>query len=205
MKPWISYDPATGEILMGGDAPDVESLSEIPNVIFDSPIGYSQAHYIDTATRQPVEIPAQPTDKHVWDWATHSWVVDVAALATDLATQVYALRTSKTFAPVTYGGNPFDADPEAREAIYQTYASLARGEGLPAGWIGWRDANNTFHWEDDLAPAVQSHLQNIMKLVIDRHQALIKVNWTHADTIRQKAEANDVAGLMSYDITSGWP
>lgn len=205
MKPWIAIDPATGEILMGGDAPNVESLSHIPNVIFDAPVSYGQPYYIDTATHTAIDIPAQPTVYHVWDWSTHAWVLDVTALATDLAAQVYALRSTKTFAPITYAGDPFDADPEAREAISQTHASLARGEGLPEGWIGWRDANNAFHWTNSLALAVQGHLKDLMKLIIDRHQALIKVHWTHADTIRQKVEANDVDGLLSYDITTGWP
>ena len=205
MKPWISIDPATGKIFMGGDAPDVESLSHIPNVIFDSPVPYSTAHYIDVATGEPVDIPAQPTEYHEWDWATHAWVVNATGLATDLLTRVKAIRTERTFANITYGGDPFDADAEAREAISQTYASLARGEGLPDGWVGWRDANNDFHWANSLSLVVQGHLKNMMKLIIDRHQAILKAAWIHTDTIGAKLDAGDVDGLLAYDVTTGWP
>ena len=77
-----------------------------------------------------------------------------------------------------------------------------RGDGLPAGWVGWRDAANEMRWADDDAPTVLTNLTVLARAIEDREQALLVASWAHKDNI---AELEDIDAIAAYDVTAGWP
>lgn len=102
--------------------------------------------------------------------------------------------------PVAYSGAVFDADSEARENITGTIARLVRGDGLPAGWIGWRDYGNAMHWATSTAADVLSALRGLSSAIEDRKQSLLIAAWIKKEEIA----ALDRAALEAYDATTGW-
>ena len=98
--------------------------------------------------------------------------------------------------------NGFDADRVSRERISGMIARLQRGDGLPAGWVGWRDAANEMHWATDDPATVLANLTALSRAVEDREQALLVASWTHKDAI---AALEDIDAILGYDVTAGWP
>ena len=146
----------------------------------------------------PKTLPERPSPHHEWDWTTKSWLPNLAAaresklqqVATELNTRLYLCC------------NGFDADSVSRGRISGTIARLQRGDGLPAGWIGWRDASNQQQWAEDDAATVLASLVALSRAIEDREQALLIASWQH------KANLNaleDFATILSYDTTAGWP
>jgi hypothetical protein len=104
--------------------------------------------------------------------------------------------------PILFSGALFDADAVARERISGTLARLTRGDGLPIGWVGWRDAGNTLHWSDLDAEHVAQLLSALSASIEDRVQSSLLCAWQHkanVDTLE------DVATVERYDATVGWP
>ena len=98
--------------------------------------------------------------------------------------------------------NYFDADKVSRERISGMIARLQRGDGLPAGWMGWRDANNDMHWAADDAATVLTNLTALSRAIEDREQALLVASWTHKANI---AALTDIDAIIGYDVTANWP
>ena len=98
--------------------------------------------------------------------------------------------------------NGFDADKVSRERISGMIARLQRGDGLPAGWVGWRDAANEMHWAEDGAATVLASLTELSRAIEDREQALLVASWAHKAAI---AALEDIDVILSYDVTAGWP
>ena len=98
--------------------------------------------------------------------------------------------------------NGFDADKTSRERISGMIARLQRGDGLPAGWLGWRDASNDMHWAADDAATVLANLTALSRAIEDREQALLVASWTHKANI---AALTDIDAIIGYDVTVGWP
>lgn len=119
------------------------------------------------------------------------------ALADRVPTELARRITS----PVTVLGARFDADATARERISGMIARLQRGDGLPAGWLGWRDAENVMHWADDNAETVLAHLTALARAIEDREQALLVTSWQHKAAI---AALPDVDAILAYDVAAGW-
>ena len=81
-------------------------------------------------------------------------------------------------------------------------ARLQRGDGLPAGWMGWRDASNQQHWSQDDAATVLANLTALSRAIEDREQALLVASWTHKANI---AALDDIDAILAYDVTANWP
>lgn len=142
--------------------------------------------------------PLQPTPFHRWDWATKTFIPDTeSARAARLANAGGELN-ARLYLPC----NGFDADRLSRERISGMIARLQRGDGLPAGWLGWRDAENVMHWADDSAEAVLAHLTALARAIEDREQALLVASWQHKAAI---AALPDVDAILAYDVAAGWP
>ena len=90
--------------------------------------------YLEAGT--PKAIPTPPSPHYEWDWPTKSWLPNLDAARASKLQQVAAELDSRLHLPC----NGFDADPVSRERISGTIALLQRGDGLPAGRLGWRDA-----------------------------------------------------------------
>lgn len=96
----------------------------------------------------------------------------------------------------------FDADKVSRDRISGMIARLQRGDGLPAGWMGWRDAENAYRWADDDAETVLANLTALSCAIEDREQALLVAGWTHKANI---AALEDIDAILGYDVTANWP
>ena len=147
---------------------------------------------------EPTHFPEKPSPHHEWDWSTKSWLPNLDAARESKLQQVAVELNARLYLPC----NGFDADHVSRGRISGTLARLQRGDGLPAGWIGWRDASNQQHWAEDDAATVLASLAALSCAIEDREQALLAASWQH------KANLNaleDFAAILSYDTTTGWP
>jgi hypothetical protein len=142
--------------------------------------------------------PANPSPHHEWDWPTKSWLPNLDAARSSKLQQVAAELSTRLYLPC----NGFDADPVSRERISGTIARLQRGDGLPAGWLGWRDASNQQWWAEDDAATVLANLTALSCAIEDREQALLITSWQHKANLNALEDFN---AILSYDTTAGWP
>lgn len=131
------------------------------------------------------------------DESTRQWLPDLPAAAAARKSEVTAELARRLYLPC----NGFDADKLARERISGMIARLQRGDGLPAGWMGWRDANNDMHWAADDAATVLANLTALSRSIEDREQALLVASWTHKANI---AALTDIHAILAYDVTAAW-
>ena len=142
--------------------------------------------------------PDKPSPHHEWDWTTKSWLPNL-----DSAREAKKQDTATELARRLYlPCNGFDADKTARERISGMIARLQRGDGLPNGWVGWRDASNQQQWATDDAATVLSNLAALSRAIEDREQALLVASWTHKANI---AALTDIDAIIGYDVTANWP
>ena len=146
----------------------------------------------------PKTLPERPSPHHEWDWTTKSWLPNLAAARESKLRQVAAELNARLYLSC----NGFDADAVSRERISGTIARLQRGGGLPAGWIGWRDASNQQRWAEDDAATVLASLVALSCAIEDREQALLIVSWQHKANI---AALTDIDAIIGYETTQGWP
>jgi hypothetical protein len=135
---------------------------------------------------------------HEWDWPTRRWLPNLDAARGARLQEVAAELGGRLYLPC----NGFDADKTARERINGMIARLQRGDGLPAGWVGWRDAANEMRWVDDDPATVLANLTALSRAIEDREQALLVASWTHKANI---AALTDIDTILSYDVTANWP
>lgn len=141
--------------------------------------------------------PPKP-EHHEWDWATKSWLPNLDAAKAAKKNEVEAELARRLYLPC----NDFDADKVSRERISGMIARLQRGDGLPAGWMGWRDASNQQQWATDDAATVLANLASLSRAIEDREQALLIAAWQHKAAI---AALSDIDAITGYDVTAGWP
>ncbi|AVR89004.1 hypothetical protein [Thauera aromatica] len=161
-----------------------------------------ELHYYDQGRGLIVEKPPRPSQFHIWDWPTKSWLPDLDRARTSRQAEVGAELARRDLAPIAYAGAAFDADTQARENISGTLGRLLRGDGLPGGWIGWRDRANAMHWATDDAATVQAHLAALSRAIEDRKQALLVAAWQHKAAI---AALTDISAVLAHDLAAGWP
>ena len=142
--------------------------------------------------------PLQPTPFHRWDWATKTFIPDTEGARAARLTNAGGELNARLYLPC----NGFDADRLSRERISGMIARLQRGDGLPAGWVGWRDASNQQQWAEDDAMTVLANLTALSRAIEDREQALLVASWTHKANI---AALTDIDAIIAYDVTASWP
>ena len=104
--------------------------------------------------------------------------------------------------PIAYGGSLFDADTQSIDNMRGVVARIERGDGLTAGWIGWRTFDNAIVWADATAAEVLAHLNAIARALEDRRQAVLAASWVHKAAIQA---LGTVEAVQAYAIESGWP
>ena len=192
------YSLETGQVLACIHAPlsDIEHYPAGENeAIFISDV-YCPDGYVENGSLLP--LPESPSPHHEWDWATKSWLPNLDAARESKLQQVAVELNTRLYLPC----NGFDADKVSRDRISGTIARLQRGGGLPAGWMGWRDAANEMRWETDDAATVLANLTALSRAIEDREQALLVASWTHKANI---AALTDIDAILAYDVTAGWP
>ena len=199
-RKYVSLDP-TG-VVIGLSISSVEmsgaGLVEVTNEqLSDACVGKC---YVKNGTLLP--LPEKPSEFCVWDLVSETWLFDwVSARASyKKAVNTELVRRSKL--PVQYAAAPFDADATARERITGTINRIARGDGLPANWMGWRDANNDMHWAQSDASTVLLELCALATVIEDREQALLIAAWTHKAVLDSLTVVEDI---LNYDTSTGWP
>ena len=147
---------------------------------------------------QFIALPARPSKYYDWDWTTKSWLPNLDAAREAKLQSVATELNARLYLPC----NGFDADKVSRDRISGTIARLQRGDGLPIGWMGWRDANNDMHWADDDPATVLANLTALSRAIEDREQVLLIAGWTHKANI---AALEDIDAILAYDVTANWP
>ena len=140
----------------------------------------------------------RPSVYHEWDLSSESWLPNLDAAREAKLQQVSAELNTRLYLPC----NGCDADRVSRERISGTIARLQRGDGLPCGWMGWRDAANEMHWADDDPATVLANLAALSRAIEDREQVLLIAGWTHKANI---AALEGIDAILAYDVTANWP
>jgi len=167
---------------------------ELANEITQNPASW---HY-STHNRRFKELPPCPYGIYsVWG-ADESWLPDLDSARNAKLEHVSVELNQRLYLPC----NGFDADKMSRDRISGMIARLQRGDGLPAGWMGWRDADNQQHWAKDDAATVLANLYTLSRAIEDREQALLVASWTHKANI---AALEDIDAILAYDVTKNWP
>ena len=193
---FTAWDKTTSEVLYSGEASDPLSL-ESDKVGIDVGIR-ADSNTFRIENGEYSQIPTQPSPHHEWDWPTKSWIPNLNLAREAKLQQVAAELNTRLYLPC----NGFDADKVSRERISGMIARLQRGDGLPAGWVGWRDAANEMHWAEDGAATVLASLTELSRAIEDREQALLVASWAHKANI---AALEDIDAIIGYDLTANWP
>jgi hypothetical protein len=194
---YLQYDTTSGQIICRGSAPDSADLTPLGYTLAGgdySSVDFSE-DYIENGAI--VRRPAKPAPHHDWDWTSKSWLPNLDAAKAAKKTEIETELSRRLYLPC----NGFDADNVSRERISGTIARLQRGDGLPAGWLGWRDASNDMHWAADDAATVLANLTALSRAIENREQALLIAAWQHKAAI---AALTSVEALLAYDVTAGW-
>ena len=203
-KLYLIYDRATG--IVDKAAPNVEgslalNVAEGQDFIaWDHGVVATLPDYSWVEVADGVKTlhtaPARPPH-HDWDWTTKSWLPNLDAAREAKLQQVAAELNARLYLPY----NGFDADRVSRERISGTIARLQRGDGLPAGWIGWCDFSNQQQWATDDAATVLVNLTALSRAIEDREQTLLIRSWQHKAAI---TALEDITSILNYDTSLGW-
>lgn len=194
------YDEVSGQILRYGSCPQDQVDSQVSAGEGLLLAVGSFGKYVENEFL--TDIPARPSDSHDWDWPTKTWQPNLSDAIVKKKAAVESERSRRSVAPITFSGSQFDADATARERITGTLARLLRGDGLPVGWVGWRDYDNAMHWGSDAPAQVQTQLAGLSAEIEDREQAMLIAAWTHKATLDA---IDDIDDALAYDVTAGWP
>ena len=168
--------------------------------VFEVPFGEDESYIYERTfykNGQRFEREPRPTGWHEWEATSESWLPNLDAARASKLQQVAAELNARLYLPC----NGFDADKVSRERISGMIARLQRGDGLPAGWLGWRDAANEMRWADDDPATVLANLTALARAIEEREQALLVASWAHKANI---AALEDIDAILSYDVTTSW-
>ena len=186
---WRDYD--------SGDLYPVSS--ELGREMMISPDDWHLSTLSNTFKRLPECTWRQYAD---WNPVSEKWSPRLSDAITDRSRLVSQRLSELSQEPVESHAGKFDADKVSRERISGMIARLQRGDGLPNGWIGWRDANNQQQWAEESAATVLANLVALSRAIEDREQALLVASWAHKAAI---AALEDIDAILGYDVTTGWP
>lgn len=86
------YSPITGQISYNINGVTEEYFTNNESYIVGQ--YYDNQHYIDIGTKDVVNKPTQPSNNHVWDWATKSWQLDLIQASLSMRQQRNNLLSS---------------------------------------------------------------------------------------------------------------
>ena len=192
----IVFDNSSGRIEKLVSAPDDHLEFYGEHAFVSNEVISDATHYVRDGDL--VLFPEKPSPHHEWDWPTKSWLPNLDAARNAKLQKISAELNTRLYLPCS----GFDADKVSRERIGGMIARLQRGDGLPAGWMGWRDASNQQRWVTDDAATALANLTALSRAIEDREQALLVAGWTHKANI---AALTDIDAIIGYDVTANWP
>ena len=199
MKKYITYAIDSGLVIGFMETTDPVEIVDGIFAIEDSfEFDPSKTYVFDTTSKTVMPTPEKPSPHHDWDWATKSWLPNLDAAKAAKKGEIEAELARRLYLPC----NGFDADTLSRERISGMISRLQRGDPLPAGWVGWRDASNQQQWATDDAATVLANLTALSRAIEDREQALLIAAWQHKAAIASLA---DIDAILTYPVTEGWP
>ena len=182
--------------IIPSDGEDISNGVDLFEVPFDLQDEYIYSHvYFDNGILK--YRPQKPGQFFSWAPVLNEWLPNLDAARDARLQEVSAELNKRLYLPC----NGFDADKVSRERISGMVARLQRGDGLPAGWVGWRDASNNMHWAADDATMVLANLTALSRAIEDREQALLVAGWQHKAAI---AALSDIDAILAYDVTAAW-
>ena len=183
--------------IIPSDGEDISNGVDLFEVPFDLQDEYIYSHiYFDNGILK--YRPQRPGQFFNWASALNEWLPNLDAAKAAKKTEIETELSRRLYLPC----NGFDADKVSRERISGMNARLQRGDGLPASWVGWRDASNQQQWVTDDAATVLANLTALSRAIEDREQALLVASWTHKANI---AALTDIDAIIDYDVTANWP
>jgi len=183
--------------IIPSDGEDISNGVDLFEVPFDLQDEYIYSHYYFRSGEWRY-IGQRPSPYHIINRDLTIWIPNLDAARATKLQEVSSELNRRLYLPC----NGFDADKVSRDRINGTIARLQRGDGLPAGWMGWRDADNQQHWAEDDAATVLANLYTLSRAIEDREQALLVASWTHKANI---AALEDIDAILAYDVTKNWP
>ena len=150
--------------------------------------GVFSNHYLD-AENQLQPIPEAPSQYHVWDSLTRSWLVDMSATHHIIWKLIQKERDRRKYAGVQINTHWFHSDDASR---IQQMALSMMGNGMPAG-IQWKTMAGDFV---EMTPALASQ---IFAAVAANDQAIFSVAEQHKQAMQTSSEP------WLYDYSIGWP
>ena len=183
--------------IIPSDGEDISNGVDLFEVPFDLQDEYIYSHiYFDNGILK--YRPQRPGQFFNWAPALNEWLPNLDAARKEKLQSVATELNARLYLPC----NGFDVDKVSRGRISGMIARLQRGDGLPVGWVGWRDADNNMHWADDDPATVLANLTALSRAIEDREQDLLVASWTHKANI---AALEDIDAILAYDVTVGWP
>ena len=151
------------------------------------------------------EIPEQPSRFHIWDWPSKTWVFDRSGAESKRKSDIDTERSRRAVLPIESAVSAgvtamFDADEISQTRISGSIARLLRGDGLPVGWLGWRDYNNEMRWATATPEEVLAGLSQLASAIENREQELLVTAWSKKATIPSLTEQQ----LIDFDASIGW-
>lgn len=136
-----------------------------------------------------VHIGPAPSHFHEVSVTTPSWTIDKNKSLILKSNEIRGKAELALKEPVS----GFDADNDSRQRIAGMVSRLNRGDGLTAGWVGWRDAANNMHWADSSAAEVLDGLLNLTRQIEDRDQSVLLQKWEMLQTLSNLQDGNLIA------------
>ena len=138
-----------------------------------------------------VFIGPAPSHFHEVSVATPSWTIDRNRALILKSNEIRGKAEFKLKEPVS----GFDTDNDSRQRIAGLVSRLYRGDGLTAGWIGWRDAANNMHWANSSAAEVLENLLDLTRQIEDREQSVLLQKWEMLQTLNSLQDGESIAAF----------
>lgn len=155
--------------------------------------------------REFVPFPDKPSEYHVWDWPTKSWLPHLDAAKVAKKAEIEAERNRRITEPLTYDGKVLDADQTARDnlkaKLEEVRERIRLNMPMPPELLVWRDHGNQTHsW-----PTIEAYhdwLAGYAVAMSERGTRCYACAWYHKDALEQLSVLEDI---VNYDLTQGWP
>ena len=141
-----------------------------------------------------VFIGPAPSHFHEVSVTTPSWTIDKNRALILKSNEIRGKAELKLKEPVS----GFDTDSASRQRISGMIARLYRGDGLTAGWVGWRDAANNMHWADSSAAEVLDNFLNLTRQIEDSEQSILLQKWEMLQTLNS---LQDGESIVAFAVT----
>ena len=110
MKTWLIFNSETGEVIKKKTSPETSKLNLVLAPGEDAIEADLSGVYVDITTVRPVPFPAKPSPHHDWDWATKSWLPNLAVVREAQRQAWNAWRDRELVAGYSHNGHVFHSD-----------------------------------------------------------------------------------------------